>query len=165
LSVKSSGRVILTIVFALASTALLFALAGCGDSTAASKASPSTSSITKAELIMKGDAICRRTDTVQRGAVAAYERKHGKVTAIGEVEKMLAKVALPPIGTEIRELAALGAPDGNELQIKAIIVGFEKALKRAENNPGTLLGTDEGEFAAPDKLAATYGFKDCAKAL
>jgi hypothetical protein len=164
---EKQGRFISVIVIGLATTALLLAVVGCGgsDSTAATKAPSSSSAITKGELIRKGDAICRKTDEVQKVAVAAYEKKHGKVRALGDVEKMLVKVALPPIETEIEELAALGAPRGDINKIHAIIDGFEKALHGAEKNPTTLLGSDEGEFAAPDKLAGIYGFKDCAKAL
>jgi hypothetical protein len=74
-------------------------------------------------------------------------------------------VALPPIGTEIKELAALGAPKGDELQIEVINTGLEKALKGAEKHPSTLLGTGEAEFTRSDKLAGKYGFTDCAQAL
>jgi hypothetical protein len=140
------------------------ALAGCGGSDSSATASTNTT-ITKAQLIKQGDAICRKTDTIQREALAAYTKKHGEPTAFGALGKMLAKVALPPIGTEIEELAALGAPKGDELQIEVIISGFEKALKGAEERPNTLLDSGEGEFARPDKLAGNYGFKDCAKAL
>lgn len=166
---KRSNQVLpLCVIAVAAALTLVAALVGCGgsDSTAASNSGSSEhGGITKAELIKQGDAICRKTDEVQKKALAAYEKKHGKTTAFGEIEKALVKVALPPIGTEIEELAALGAPLGDELQVEVIITGFEKALKGAEKHPNTLLGTDEGEFATPDKLAGIYGFNDCAKAL
>lgn len=151
----------------LLTAAILVVVAGCGgtDSTAAINSPSKSSGITKAELIKRGDAICRKTDTVQKEAFAAYNEKHGEATTSKELEKALVKSALPPIEAEIEELAALGAPRGDELQINAIVAGFEKALKGAEKHPDTLLGTDEGEFAQPDKRAGTYGFKDCSKAL
>lgn len=158
----------LQVLLALAVLGMLVSLAGCGgsESTAASGDSTLVSGgITKAELIKQGDAICRKTDEVQKEALAAYVEKHGKAIALQDVEKALAKAALPPIRTEIEELAALGAPQGAEFQIEVIITGLEKALRGAEKHPGTLLGTGEGEFVTPDKLAGAYGFKDCAKAL
>jgi hypothetical protein len=161
-------RRVQSVIFALVMASMLSALAGCGgnDSTAASnKGSPADGAITRAELIKRGDAICRKTDEIQKKALAAYEKKHGNAVAFGDVEKALVRAALPPIRTEIDELATLGAPSGDELQIEIILTGFEKALKAAEAHPNTLLGTGEGEFATPDKLAGIYGFKDCAKAL
>lgn len=152
----------------VAMVGLLIAVSGCGgsDSTAASaRLMEGGRGIIKAELIRQGDAICRKTDEVQRAALAAYEKKHGKTTSFEEVETELVKAALPPIGREIEELEALRRPPGDEFQIEIILTELKKALKSAREHPNTLLGTGEGEFGKPDELAAIYGFKDCAKAL
>lgn len=155
------------VLAALAVTGLLVTLSGCGgtDSTAATARIGEAGGITKAELIRRGDAICRETDETQRSALTTYEKKHGRATSPQGIANALVRVALPPIGREIAKLAALGAPRGDELQVEIILTELEKALKSAMRHPNTLLGTGEGEFDKPDELAAIYGFKDCAKAL
>lgn len=173
-SVKGFNWTVARSAVILVSVALL-ALAGCGSrgsSTAGSdqstlRADRSTPAITKAELIGRGDAICRKTDMTQKAAVNAYSKQNpGKLLGKANQEVILKKVAFPPIAVEIEELSALGAPQGDEGVVDAIITGLETALDEAQSDPSTLLvGFGEGPFAKPDKLAGKYGFKDCAKAL
>jgi hypothetical protein len=156
---------------ALVALALLAALAltACGGGSSsdgsASSYSESGSAITKAALIKQGDEICANTDKRQDEALKSFEKLQGKPTGNAATEKAIKVVALPPIKVEINELAALGAPAADEAQIQAIITGFKKALSEVEGKPSLLMSSSEGPFEAPDKLAATYGFKECAKAL
>jgi hypothetical protein len=131
---------------------------GGGSSTAAEV------TITKAVLIKKGDAICRHTDTVQRERLASYETLNGGSpgTSTGQT---LSPIVLPPIATEIREVAALGSPKEAESQMSAIIRGWKAGLAKFEEKPSLLLASTEGPFVHPNKLAGEFGFKDCAKAL
>lgn len=160
-------------VAALAIAALMASLAisacGGGSSTAAgTRASMGGgATITKAALIKKGDAICRHTDVEQKERLAEYQKKHGgKSSPLTVVqEKALAYAAIPPIAIEIEAVAALGAPEGEVAAVDAIISGWRGALKQFEQNHNLLVGTTEGPFTAPDKLAGEFGFKDCAKAL
>jgi hypothetical protein len=168
---KRSRRASVSATATLVAVAALvpIALAGCGgsESAAAGVSSAPPASITKAELIKKGDAICRNTDKIQDDGIAAYSKQHPNgLKTIAEQEKIMVLIALPPIKVEIRELVRLGAPKGDKAKIEAITNGLGKALKASEKAPFTLLGTKgEGEFGKPDKLAKAYGFVDCAKAL
>jgi hypothetical protein len=152
-------------------TALCMTACGGSDSTASAGSLGSASggdppTITKASLITKGDAICTETDSKQRKALKAYEKKNPeKFPSTAGIEHTLKVVALPPIATEIEELEVLGMPAGDRGKLKPIYAGFRAALKEAEAKPSVLLGSDEGPFEAPDKLAGAYGFKACAKAL
>jgi hypothetical protein len=146
-------------------------LAGCGgggssDPVAQASTVANVSVVTKAELIKKGDAICRHTDIVQKERIAAYEKKHPGVTLVGPTaETVLRKVAFPPIAVEIEKVAVLGFPNGDEKQLKEILSGWKTALKETNQKPALVMGVGEGPFTRPDELAAKYGFKDCAKAL
>jgi hypothetical protein len=142
------------------------ALASCGSGSSEATGSEATA-ITKAELIKKGDAICRKTDEIQTSAWNAYGKKHPEVMATKAAAiKALKKVGLPPIGTEIDELAALGAPGGgDQAKMTKILAGFERGLEALERKPSLGLKLTGGPFADPDQLAAQYGFKDCADAL
>jgi hypothetical protein len=151
------------ILVALALTALV----GCGGSSKATGegSNGTTSTITKDELIAKADAICRQTDVVQKERLSAYEKIHPVVGYGAEEEKVIKQLAFPPIGVEIRKISALGAPEGDEGEIRGIIRGWERALAGAARTPKLVMGTGEGPFIHPDKLAENYGFHDCAKAL
>jgi hypothetical protein len=87
------------------------------------------------------------------------------VLAAGAGEKAVRAVLLPPIGTEIDQIARLKLQDGSKRDLKAIVAGWEAALKAVERKPVLIMGFGEGPFTRPDKLAATFGFKDCAQAL
>ena len=148
--------------------AALFVTVGCGGSGSKTSGNGSTVTgvnITKAELILQGDADCRRTDRIQDRGVAIYTHHHPeKVTSIEDQEEVLLNVAFPPIEEEIDRLAALGAPKGEQARVHAIIGGFKNALVVSKKHPSSLL-LGEGAFVRPDQLAGRYGFKDCAKAL
>ena len=153
----------------MAAIAISVGLAACGGGSSSTDGGGSTTAdpgITKAELIKQGDAICTATDKKQDAALKAYEKKHpNQLPDTATIEKTIKVVALPPIQAEIEELAALGAPAGEQLRVNQIIDGFEKAVKVATAKPGVLNEEGEGPFTAPDKLAAAYGFKACAQAL
>lgn len=156
-------------VTASAAVAIL-AIAGCGQSsdtaaTGNTQGASSGGAITKAALIRRGDAICAKTDKVQQASLVAYERKHpGAVRTPVGLEAAISEAALKPIVTEIQELAALGAPAGEEATVSAMINGWERALEGAEGNPTVVMKPTGGPFKAPDKLATEYGFEECANA-
>jgi hypothetical protein len=77
------------------------------------------------------------------------------------VEKVI-KLGLPQIQVEAEELDELGAPEGDEEQIDAIVAGIEDGLKKAEEDPiSTNKSGAANPFAAVDKLTTDYGFKVC----
>lgn len=155
----------------LAVALALLAIAGCGggdgSTTGGNEASTVSATITKAELIKKGDAICRKTDAIQRSAYSSYTNLNPNdvATKAGE-EEAIATVALPPIEAEIQELRALGAPKSDRAEISEILENMERGLRHAERVPGAVMSAiPEPSFQRVEKLATKYGFKDCAKAL
>lgn len=155
---------------ALLSLALVLAIAACGggdssdggDGGTSEGTTASAPAITKAELIKKADAICRKTDEIQKKALKAYPGGE-KLTLEDspEMRKLMKVVLLPPIEAELKQIAALGAPAGEEAKVTAIMTGWERALEKSLKDPSLLIGFDDGPFIAPGKLAAKYGFKDC----
>ena len=118
----------------------------------------------KATLIKEGDAICQKTDETQRTLLTAYEKEHPKgLFSTAQQKKVLVVVALPPIATEIEELSDLSVPQSDEATMSRFLSEMEKALKAAERDPSKLLG-GEDPFASASKIAAKFGYKECAKA-
>ncbi len=103
---------------------------GGSDSTAASVTPSPTARISKADLIKRGDAICRKTDQIHDEAIAAYTEQHGEVP-----------------------------PNGEEAQVGSILTGFEKASRWVEQKPSVLLGSEVAKFAKPETCAVEDAFK------
>lgn len=156
----------------IAVLACVAALAGCGSS-GGSEATDGTTvvvatnqDLTQAELIKEGDAICEKADKVQEVGLKAYLKKNPQGQSNkAEQSKMVLTVGLPPIQTEVEELAELGAPPGEEAKVQAIIGGIEEAIEKGEEDPDSLLGAAKNPFNGVRKLAAAYGFKACNNAL
>jgi len=145
--------------FALLAIAAALAIAGCGGS---SEAKPT---ITKAQFIKRGDGICNKSDDRQGKGLVAWQKKNPKSGASKAWQKkILAEVALPPVKVEIRELAALPTPAGDEATVKAIVSGLEEALKKTEADPSPLL-KGPGAFGPVEKTITHYGFKFCVNPL
>ena len=151
-----------------ASVALLAAavLAGCGSGSSSATADGSSATITKAELIGQADAICRKTDEIQKASLAAYRKQQSSGPLQLDAEELVIKFAIPPIKAEIRELDALEVPEGEEATIAEWHHALKESLRSAVQNPKLFVEVGGSpEFIKPDELAKKYGFKDCADPL
>jgi hypothetical protein len=141
-------------------------LGGCGSASPSATADGSSATITKAELIHQGDAICRKTDKTQKESLAAYRKEHSSGPIQLDNEQLVIKFGFPPIKAEIRELDALGAPEKDEVAIAKWLHELKESLRSAERNPKLFIQAGGSpEFSEADELAKNYGFDDCADAL
>lgn len=160
---------LLKVLVALAGSVFI---AGCGgqaapsDTSAAGYEVEATSGLTKSQLIAKGDAICEKTDAEQEAALKKYLQGHPNATSspAGQA-KAVEAAGLPQIRTELERLEGLGAPPGEEAQVRGILKAFTKALEEGEAKPTSLLGGASNPFEGPGKRAAKYGFKACSRAI
>jgi hypothetical protein len=149
------GRPILLCTFLAAASAA----AGCGGGGSEDSTPPPT----KAAFIKRADAICEKTDTTQKAAFKVFSQKNPNAAGRSGEEEVVVVVGLPPVRTEVKELAALPTPGGDEEKIAAILRGIEEAVKEGEAEPSTMLKKgSSGPFAPVERLAREYGFKACA---
>jgi hypothetical protein len=156
------GSALATIVFAALLLAAMIVIGGCGggSSTAADP------TITKAELIKRGDRICEAADNTEFKESVRYERAHikelEKLSTQKRLEKLLVIVGLPSILKEAHELEALGMPPGDAKELEILYREIKAAAARARQHPSEI---DEpaGPFAKPDALAKNYGFHACSE--
>jgi hypothetical protein len=149
--------------------------AGCGssdDSTTGSTTGStdggetSTASITKPELIKQGDEICTAGEEANDEAAEEYAEENGfeleKATK-AQQEELIAEVFVPGIEAQAEEIAALGAPSGDEGEVEAILSAVESASEEAQSEPSLLFESGEGAgpFTEANELATEYGFKVC----
>jgi ABC-type Fe3+-hydroxamate transport system substrate-binding protein len=123
---------------ALAATlAIALVAAGCGSSSDSNSTSSSTSSaaLTKAEFLVKANAICAAGNKV--------------------------KASVASIQAQIDGVRALGAPSGDESTVKNMLDIAQADLDKVKSNPALLNGGGDtfGDFAA---LAHPYGLTQCA---
>ena len=145
--------------------ALLFAclvIAGCGSS---SSTTSSTATITKAEFIAKGNAICAAGHKTQEAAFKAYTKKAGlkenqKATKAQQVE-ILQAVLLPSIQAQANAIKALGAPSGESQHVDAALEATQQALNKVKANPQIL--EKEDPFHEAGQQLHELGLTRCAR--
>lgn len=141
-------------------------VAGCGGgSEEAEPGAIETSAITKAEFIEQAEAICNRGNRwmLKQMLAAATEEEEGG-SAGGDAFTAAAKsVALPRVQATIRDIAALGAPRGDEVQLEAFLTQMQQEKDALEEQP-RISETElfNGGFSGSGELARDYGLRRCA---
>ncbi|MGN6585927.1 MAG: hypothetical protein ACTHKT_00420 [Solirubrobacterales bacterium] len=148
---------LVSLLAALAALALIVAGCGSGGST------ETTSSLTKAEFVKKGNAICAEGSKEINEGFEKFAKENGfskkKRPPQAKLEEGIETVVIPGIRKEIEGIRALGPPDE---EAEAVVDAAEEALKKGEENP-SLLAKEEsaGPFAKVNKLSREYGLTKC----
>lgn len=137
--------------------ALIFA--GCGDDS-----SSSANSISKEEFIAKADAICKQGTRRMEAGLVKFLTDGGEIQKPSQAdnEKFIVTILIPSLKREIKELRALGVPDGDEEKVEAMISSLEEGLDTAEDNPEVVAaGSTDIVFGIASRLAGEYGIETC----
>jgi hypothetical protein len=138
------------------------ALVGCGGGGGAPN---------RVEFIKRADAICRQVSARQRAATREFWVQHPGIIGTpnfrleeqGWKEDLVEFVMLPPIQTEAKELRRLQPPDDDAKEIKLIVKGLERGVRKGVKYPSTLVEEGSvGPFRRVEALARSYGFGFCA---
>lgn len=148
---------------AVAAAALVMLVAGCGggDETT-DETSGETVTLTKAEFIKQGDAICRDgNDASEKEAEEFAEENDFDLEKASEeqLEEAVSEVLVSNLNRQVEELDALGAPEGDEDQVEEIIVSLEGVVGEIEDDPSVVF--QDAVLKEPGELAQEYGFKVC----
>ncbi len=140
---------------ALAALAVLLAFAGCGGG------DDETTALTKAEFAKQANAACKehRKEREELFQEVSSSIDASEVTRADQ-EMLIDKVLLEPYEKTIESLKSLGAPEGDEEQVEAIIAAMEKTVKKVEENPLLALRSSS-QFAEPNSLSGKYGLTEC----
>jgi hypothetical protein len=157
------------IVFVLA-TALV---SGCGDdssgsSTPEAPAEVTTGSLSKASFIKQADAICQKeTEAMQRELTTylASRTKNKSVQSplVEYADEVIEKIVGPAYDAQIEQIAALGAPEGDEAEVEAILTALGQTIERATDESAAFVQSG-ASFGEATKLAEAYGLEFCAGA-
>ncbi len=122
-----------------------------------------SSSLSKEEFVERADAICVREKTKGLEAMGAYAKEHqgtagqSKAEVIGEAVQ---KVFLPSVQSQVDQIRALGAPEGEEQEVEAILAALEEAVEEASQGAPSSARFAKS-FANSGTLATEYGLTAC----
>ncbi len=154
-------------VIALAAVAAALVVAGCGGSGSGSDSTVTTGSLSKEAFVEKADAICAKGNKRLQKGFANYLRKNKKsIIALRHPSKedydgLIGGVLVPNLEWEIKEIRALGAPDGDEERIEEIVTAWEEGIQVAETDPKAVKHSSEAIFGIGSRLAKEYGLEVC----
>jgi hypothetical protein len=141
--------------------------AGCGssdDSTTGSTdgGETSTASLTKAEFVKQGNAICKVGNEEIDGEFEKFAEENGlnenKEPTEAQFEEAAEEFLLPTITRQVEEIRALGTPEGEGEAIEAFLDNAEAEVEKVEGDP-SLLGEDA--FNAVNEEARAIGLTVC----
>jgi hypothetical protein len=157
-----------SIALCAAFAALAIIVAGCGGGgggSGSTESSESTSSLTKAEFVKQGNAICAKTEKEVEEGVAKFAKERNFSEKSPPTAKQIAELAeevlVPKVRKQIDEIRALGIPSGDEKEVEAIFAVAEEALKETEEDPSVFGEGGVGPFAKANKLSREYGLTVC----
>ncbi|HEU4461280.1 MAG TPA: hypothetical protein VFR75_01685 [Solirubrobacterales bacterium] len=147
---KKGSILALVAVFAAA----LLAVSGCGGG-------DETTVLTKAEFTKQANAGCKEHDKEREELFKEVSKSidPSEVTRKDQ-EGLVSDVLLPPYEKDVENLESLGAPEGDEQQVEAIVAAMEKSIDDVEAKPLVALRSTS-QFAEPNELAEKYGLEDC----
>jgi len=137
--------------------------AGCGgggDSTATDE----SVALTKAEFIKQGDAICEQGNDQLEDEADEFAEDNDVDTSNPteeQQEEVIVTVVGPALQSQADELSGLGAPEGEEDKVTAIVEALEAGAQELEDDPGSLLESGAEPLEEANKLATEFGFKTC----
>lgn len=155
------GRGPIALIAAVLAAAMLVAGCGGGDD------SSSSGSISKEEFITKADAICKASSKRMEKELFLFLRENRpsgslRKPSVAQNEKFIVTVLAPNLEREIKELKALGVPEGDEEKVNAMLSALEEGLETAENETATVAaGTSDMVFGIASRIAAEYGLEAC----
>jgi hypothetical protein len=141
-----------------ASVALMLVM-GCGSS---GDDSTATASLTKAQFVQRGNALCKEREDERAQAVQAEIKtlKPGEQFSDAQQTKLVGKIIVPSYEKMITNVKGLGAPKGDEAKVEEILSAMEKALKDLKADPEKAVFSTV-MFEDANELTTKYGLTTC----
>lgn len=155
-------RLILLLVGVMALAAFA---AGCGSSDDSTDTDEAVA-LTKVEFIEQGDVICEKGNEQLENEADEFAEDNDIDTSNPteeQQEDVIVSVVGPALQSQADELAALGAPEGEEDDVAAIVEALEAGAQELEDDPGSLLKSGAEPLGEASKLASEFGFKTCGR--
>lgn len=146
---------------ALAVFAAALVVAGCGSGDGGS----GTSSLTKAEFVKQGNAICAEGNKEIEAGFETFAKKHqlseNSPPSKTESKEAGETILIPAISKQLEKIRALGAPSGEEEEVDTLLSRAEKALKEGEEDPAAFIEGELAPFKSVNREARELGLTVC----
>jgi hypothetical protein len=140
---------------------LAAAAAGCGSDDEPGDFSPVVSDpLSKVEFLREADRICFASEA-RIEAAADDLVTGGSEPEPSEVERVAISIVVPALESEVRAIRAIGAPEGDEQQVDAILAATEQGIAAIERDPRGLLDGVPAPLTRAQRLAEAYGSRQC----
>lgn len=117
--------------------------------------------IPSSEFHVKATRICKTGNAkISKQYSYAAERAHLHADSEEFMDKMAARVEIPVKTRQVRELRALGLPEGKEKQVKAFLAAMEEGIQKGKKDSSTLRVGDYA-FQRAFEMAEGVGLKAC----
>jgi hypothetical protein len=138
--------------------ALALVAVGCGSSD--DSTTDSTASLTKAEFLKQGNAICAAGNKeINKGfEELSFDDKKGPSAA--EIEEVAESTLVPSITKQIGEIRDIGIPSGEEDTVEVFLDNAEAAVEEVESDPSSIAGNKD-PFADVNEEANEIGLVKC----
>jgi hypothetical protein len=115
--------------------------------------------VTKAEFVKQATALCVTTQKqMQKEINAAFK---GGIGDNSEVVAVVEKTVVPGFETEISGIEDLGAPDGEDAQVEAVLAPMQEVVDDAKADPKAFLKSSEKSYEKSEKASIKYGIPAC----
>jgi hypothetical protein len=141
--------------------AVALVIAGCGSSSDSS----TTASLSKAEFVKQGNAICKAGNKEIEEGFEEFTKENNlsktKPPSKAIQEEAAETILIPAINNQVEEIRALGTPEGDEGEVDEILTDAEEAVEESEEDPTSLLGAEPAKFKELNKESREYGLTVC----
>ena len=152
------------IALLIAAAAVAFVAAGCGSD---SSTTDSTASLTKAEFLKRGNAICAAGNKEINAGFEKFfkENEFSKKNqpTQADFEEGAEEIVIPSVRKQIDELKELEAPEGEEEKFETLFENAEAQLEKGEEDTSLLTDENSDLFAGVNKEAKALGLGSCAE--
>jgi hypothetical protein len=152
-------------IFLLLGAACVAALSAGGCGGGDESTTITTSSISKDQFIRKANAICLKgRQQVETAASTFLAENPDALESKNEPDfsELTQTIFVPAIEQETEEIRALGAPQGDQGEVEAILTAVEEGREKSEEDPKAAALGGSKAFKKADALAAKYGLDSCA---
>jgi hypothetical protein len=115
---------------------------------------------TKVEFLREADRICFSSESQIEAAADDLLAAPGRPDP-AEVERVALAVAVPALEAEVRAIRSLGAPEGDEEEVEAILAATERGIAEIEADPRSLARRRPPGLRQAQRLAQRYGASQC----
>lgn len=132
--------------------AMVLVVGGCG-----SGGAESTVALTKAQFLVKANAICRKAYREINQAYGKFSHADENTTTEAKRNREAERIVPPALNKVVRELRAIGVPSGEEERVNKILTTWEEGIKMGEEDPLALRGI-KGKFAFEKAYKGLWGY-------